>query len=560
MRFLIALTVVIALLIPFSQAIAEDGPARVREAAKRSTLDQAGTKPFHMKAVLAPSRDRDRDSDRTGEVEIWWASPTRYRREVRTPQFHQIEIVDGSRRWQKTEGGYFPEWLRETAVALIRPIPSLDETLNSVNDADVKRMAGSTYYQWSMMSSDGNVQKGMGASVALTDSTGLLFYAAGLDWGGLYRDYQKFHGQMVARTVTGGSPEVTAKVITLEDLDTASSALFDVNTPGSDGHPLQTVTIDELALRKHLLPSPPITWPAIGDGPFEGSLTTRVILDRDGNVREVGAIVSDNQALNAAARNFINGMRFAPFTNDGNPAQVVSRITMPFKTVRPQGKENFESARNCFERGRQAGFLAAGSKAPYTLRAEFETATAPGKVEKGQYEDTWASDGQWRREARIGNSRYLRARNGDTHYELAEGPSAPLLKLVLRLMEPIPAVDTFYEGDWHIERDNVSGTSAVRVLAGYVIPDGSFDENVRAFWFDDAGDLLKAHVSGLDVLRLDFQDYSGLKIARRIDVMKNGSLGMRIQVLDLSAATPASPKVFELKGHEWTRAFTGEVR
>ena len=33
-----------------------------------------GTKPFHLKAVLAPSFERDKDSGRTGEVEIWWQS------------------------------------------------------------------------------------------------------------------------------------------------------------------------------------------------------------------------------------------------------------------------------------------------------------------------------------------------------------------------------------------------------------------------------------------------------------------------------------------------------
>src|ERR1700733_11702590 len=99
----------------------EDMTGRVRKAVERSTLDQPGTKPFHLRAVLAPSFDRDKESHRTGEVEFWWASPTRWRREVRSPEFQQIEVVDGGRDWQKNEGDYFPEWLRVIAVALVKP-------------------------------------------------------------------------------------------------------------------------------------------------------------------------------------------------------------------------------------------------------------------------------------------------------------------------------------------------------------------------------------------------------------------------------------------------------
>src|SRR5271170_5868375 len=87
----------------------------VKKAVERSTLDQPGTKPFHLKATLAPSLERDKASGLTGEVEIWWVSPTKWKRELRSPEFHQLEVVDGARDWQKNEGDYFPEWLRETA-------------------------------------------------------------------------------------------------------------------------------------------------------------------------------------------------------------------------------------------------------------------------------------------------------------------------------------------------------------------------------------------------------------------------------------------------------------
>jgi hypothetical protein len=57
------------------------------------------------------------------------------------------------------------------------------------------------YYSWMTMSTNGKVEKGMGATIAVTDKTGLLFYGGDLGWGALFKDYQYFHGRMVAMTV-----------------------------------------------------------------------------------------------------------------------------------------------------------------------------------------------------------------------------------------------------------------------------------------------------------------------------------------------------------------------
>ena len=120
---------------------AEDLTGLVRKVVEKSTLDQPGTKPFHLKAAYAPSLERDKDSHRTGEVEIWWESPTKWRREVRSPEFHQIAIVDGAKQWQKNEGDYFPELERELAVAIVRPAPlPMDILLQRVKTAEIKHM------------------------------------------------------------------------------------------------------------------------------------------------------------------------------------------------------------------------------------------------------------------------------------------------------------------------------------------------------------------------------------------------------------------------------------
>jgi hypothetical protein len=114
---------------------------------------------------------------------------------------------------------------------------------------------------------------------------------------------------------------------------------FNAQATGADANPIETVMVDELSLRKHLLEPSPITWPTIQNGPQQGVLTTNLVVDREGKVREIGTIVSDNPALSDVARKAISAMRFTPYLVNGKPVQVISRITMSFKAARPGGPE-----------------------------------------------------------------------------------------------------------------------------------------------------------------------------------------------------------------------------
>lgn len=533
---------------------------RTKKAEKRSALSQSGTKPFHLKATIAPSKESDRATNRTGDVEYWWKSSTDFRREVRSPGFHQILVVSGGHESQVNEGDYFPEWLREVAVALIEPIPHLDQVLEEMKTGEVRQLAGSTYSSWMSFSTDGNVRKSIGCTVAITDKTDLFFYGGCLGWGALFKDYKDFHGRSVARTVQSGSPEVTAIVSILEDLPAEATGLLELPSGGAASLRLQTSIIDELSLRKNLLTDPSFAWPAVNDGPLEGAITTEVVVDRSGTVREVGTILSDNPALSEFASKSIWGMKFSPYLENGQPIQVVSRITMPFKAARPGGGETFESARTYFEKGRSASFPAAGQSQPYTLHATFRTKLKDA-VEEGQYTDTFQSATEWRREASIGKSRLVRAQRGEQRYESADGPDLFVLRLVFNAMEPVPAIDTFIESDWRIKRDTINGVKTIRVFAGYESPEGVPNrEHARGFWFDDSGKLLKSFSSGLEVQRSEFKDFNGIQFAHQLGVLSNGALALLIDVNSLTPGVSVDSSFFELKGHKHARAFTSEVR
>src|SRR6266536_2464538 len=212
-----------------SAADAEDMTGKVKKAVERSTLNQPGTKPFHLKAVLAPSFERDKGSGRSGNIEIWWASPSQWKREIRSPEFHQIEIVSNGHDWQKNEGDYFPEWLRETAVQLVNPLPELDQVLDHVKTAENRNFTGQINIDWSATTGTAEARNIQRYSVGLELKTGLLLYTYGFGWGAAFKDYHGFHGLMVARTLEVGTPQLTAKVQTLDDLGDVPARFFEAD-------------------------------------------------------------------------------------------------------------------------------------------------------------------------------------------------------------------------------------------------------------------------------------------------------------------------------------------
>jgi hypothetical protein len=346
---------------------------------------------------------------------------------------------------------------------------------------------------------------------------------------------------------------VTAVVEKLEDLGRGFE-LFAIPTGGSSL--VKTAIVEETALRKNLLPSHPPAWPLLQDGPLEGVFSTEVVIDRTGVVREVGTIVSDNPGIGEAAKEYISGLRFTPYEEHGIPVQVVSRFTMAFQSERPG--MHFDSARTYFERGRELSFPAAAANgSPYVLKATFILRSKSGKLEEGQYTDTWKSANEWRREAVVGRSRYVRAQRGEKRYQDGAGGEQGLLRFVVKALEPIPAIDGFVESDWRIQRDG----DTMRVLSGYESPEGKLDEErARGYWFDDSGRLVKTHFQGIETRRLEFQLFENSQVAHRIEVRRDGVVDMVIQVADVSSANSIDESLFEVHGHEWTRAFTDEVR
>ena len=225
--------------------------------------------------------------------------------------------------------------------------------------------------------------------------------------------------------------------------------------------------------------------------------------------------------------------------------------------VRPE--ESFKSVHAYFAQGRKTSFLAASPATPYVLKAEFEMGTAQG-AKTGRYEDTWISATQWKREAWIGTSHLVRSRSGQTRYMVEEGPQGAVLRAVMLFLEPIPAEESIKETDWRVRRETLLGVKAVHVARRPAVGEGSNAGTEEGYWFDEEGHLLQCQAKGHEARYIEQAHYGQVRVARRIDVSKDGHVGLSILVKRIGAADSSGAKGFVLKGHEWQPGTTTEVR
>jgi hypothetical protein len=223
--------------------------------------------------------------------------------------------------------------------------------------------------------------------------------------------------------------------------------------------------------------------------------------------------------------------------------------------------DSLDSPKAYFDRARKLGFPAAGQATPYLLRAEFTTRASSGTVMTGTYTDTWVGEKQWRREAVLGESRFVRSRHGKKWYRTDDGPDATLLQFVLTAMEPIPDTNDGHLDKWKLQRDVVDGTAVTKIWHGKQNADGTPDpKDFEGYWFDAKGQLIESYLNGLDIKRDKFADFNGVEVARQLQVMLAGKVGMKIEVTDLQAARTVDSKIFTMKGNDWRREYTSEVR
>ena len=508
----------------------EDVSPQVKKAVERSRLDTVGTTPFHLVANLSPIRN-DEPGVR-GRVEIWWASPEHWRREVVANGFEQTRVVDGAKILETNSEDYFPIEALKLIEEVVNPIPPLDRVLRSVREGEVRHILGTTHVDWVTWGSDGTVRKSIGAGLILRKD-GLLDYGGERDWGGEFSSYSGFHGKQIARMLIEGGTR--ADVVKMEDLQDADREKLNVTSSTPLPNQIRTVLVAEEALRKQVASHPEMAWPTVEQGPLEGLVISPIVIDRNGRVREVETVLSDNPGLNDAAKSLIKHWSFKPYLVDGAPVQVISTLTFAFRTTRPADMENFASARELFHKARTTGTLEQEGTAAFQIDGEIQASTSKG-IAKGTYRKIWLAPRRWKREVQIGEEQITVSRDQD-RVQISKSGKAKTALMLLRLMiDPIPEERTMVESDWRMKREMLEGTNTIRVASCYKSTEGVPDpEHFRGFWFATDGSLRQAYVLNKRVMYRAQMPFGEKVIPHEMRIYQNNALVGLIRLSSISS-------------------------
>ena len=267
---------------------------------------------------------------------------------MRTSGFHQVLVVNGDARSQKDEGDYFPEWLRELVVALVRPVPvsatvlrqglskgAIREHPMTVDDG--YRDTLQTDVDWDIHLQDATHAKSSNSIVLRSENafvaSSRLSYASGAGWSGVFDSPKNFHGAPIARQVSILNPRTNATVKVLEDLNVASSAALFASLPDISPDPIETAVVSDEEFHEHMQPTAPAVMPAVKTpGPSEVTLWVDIATDRAGQIRLATGPLADMRTPSVQA--YFNGLKITPFERNGHAVQAVGRVYITFAIPR----------------------------------------------------------------------------------------------------------------------------------------------------------------------------------------------------------------------------------
>lgn len=515
------------------------------KAAHTSTLTTPDARPFHLK--LSAVDTLSNSSEFRAELELWWAAPDKWRREVKSPLFTQTAVQDGRHYFESNSSGYLPYWLQEVIQESVDPIPEAQ-----LKDIDVD-WSNSGCGRWETEYSKESEKISVYNTVCF-NANGTVKQIFAQPLGVAFADYKSFSGKEVARTLTvwpRGRSEVKAKVILLEPLKPDDS-LFSIHSDTGLSSRLRFLSVPESALQPDTQSNTLPAWPVVHNFPATGIMSINVKLDRDGTVREVGTVISKNVVLNDAAAAQIKNWKFKPYLVEGFPVQVNTNITFHFDAKMELLGANGKSYPAVpflahIKKSRELSDPRTEGSPAFHLHATFEI--APNQ--SGTYDETWLSSVKWRRETQFGSITLLATRNGDEAYHKITGADSTPKEvdyLIDLIYGHFPRTDgSFQEGDWGQSAVQMGGMDMVRVARGQVDAENR-PITGQAYWFDSTGFLRADFVQPKVTVYSNFAAWNRKQIPRRAEVAENGTRRMLVDIDRIEPAGDVSDSFLVLDG------------
>ena len=329
MRWCFAPIAILCLCVPTTTTKAQISVAEASEKAlKRSQVTQPGSKPFHLVANL---REKDNpNSDYRATVEMFWASPTKWKRVITSEKFSQTRVVNGDRILEQNTGDYFPVWLNNMITSIFDPLPMLD----AIRKLD-RKISGDAPAGIKLSEACADFPARLDRWIICFQSDGLFSSVFTKGYYAAFKNYSKFGDKRVARLIED-DPEpgthLETRITTLEELPKPDEKMFEIAQPTPAAEQIARVRVEDDFIRKAALNSTEIDWPTVGEGLLTGGCAVYVSADRKGQIRETWPAGCDNAALEEPLRKALLGWKLKPATSNGIPVQIESLMGFTFHT------------------------------------------------------------------------------------------------------------------------------------------------------------------------------------------------------------------------------------
>jgi hypothetical protein len=299
-----------------------------QQALEKSQLTFPGSQPFRLKATIAQISDPDSDQHATVEEDS--VSDTKWRRVIESPEFSQTLITNGDNVSETDRGDYYPLWISQFITAMTEEVPpSMLDALKTIK-SPMEMPEGS------VSTACGNLPARVDRWVICFENRGLFESVFRKGYSAEFKDYQKFGGRWIARTIEDDpAPGVVlqAHVIELTPLTQPTDDLFAIVAATPAREQIKRLEVSEDTLKSLVVGSTDIQWPSVGQGLVKGGCGIYVSADRSGKVREVLREGCDNAALEVPLHDQVMKWKLKPASVGGNPVQVEALMGIPFQTT-----------------------------------------------------------------------------------------------------------------------------------------------------------------------------------------------------------------------------------
>jgi TonB family protein len=322
-----------------------DSKALMIQAARSNSLTGADVQPWHLKASLQLFDLNGKISDQ-GTYEEFWAGAAKHKYIFTSSGFNQTEYTTDKGVLRAGTRDMLPIELAAIRRQLIDPTELDDDAIQHLTLALKERGSGGPKLECiTVTATDApdKLQRFVGNAFCVDSKSPVMRISmhAGTTAQVLRNNVIRFQDRYVAQDIQslfsmpGDKPRTiySVHVESVELLKTSDDAVF---APSADALPVpKRIEMSEDATKRMLVQHPKPVYPAIAKALCaRGTVVLRATISIDGRIESVG-VLSGSPVLQGAAIDAVKKWIFKPFTQDGEPVEVVTTISVPF--VLPMG-------------------------------------------------------------------------------------------------------------------------------------------------------------------------------------------------------------------------------